>query len=137
LKRDSPRNDLNPAPMLVSYFYMLNTTRAPLDDRRVRRALSMAIDRAEIVRVATGAGEIPALSLVPPYLPRYEQQPCEPYDPVRARELLAEAGYPHGRGFPKLEIHYNTDQQHQAVAEIVRKGWQRELGVNISLRNEE
>jgi oligopeptide transport system substrate-binding protein len=116
---------------------MLNTTRPPLDDRRVRHALSMAIDREEIVRVGTGAGEIPARSLVPPYLPEYRQQPTEGYGPVRAPVLLREAGYPEGRGFPKLEIHYNTHEQHQAIAELVRKQWQRELGINVSLRNEE
>jgi oligopeptide transport system substrate-binding protein len=137
LKRSPPRNDLKPAPMLGSYFYMLNTTRPPLDDRRVRHALSMAIDREEITRVATGAGEIPAYSLVPPSLPGYVQQKCDGYKPDRARQLLAEAGYPEGRGFPKLEIHYNTDQQHQAIAELVRKQWQRELGIIASLRNEE
>jgi len=136
-KTTPPRNDLNPAPMLVTYFYMLNTTRAPLDDRRVRHALSMAIDREEIVRVATGAGEIPARSLVPPYLPEYQQQPTEGFDPDRARKLLAEAGYPQGRGFPKIEIHYNTHEQHQAIAELVRKQWQRELGINVAMRNEE
>jgi oligopeptide transport system substrate-binding protein len=137
LKRKPPRNDLNPAPMLATYYYMLNTTRPPLDDRRVRYALSMSIDRDEITNVATGAGEIPARTLVPPYLPGYEPQRCKPSDPDRARELLAEAGYPDGRGFPRLEIHYNTDQQHQAVAVLLRKQWQRELGISVSLRNEE
>jgi oligopeptide transport system substrate-binding protein len=136
-KREPPRNDLNPAPMLATYYYMLNTTRNPLDDRRVRNALSLAIDRKQITEVATGAGEIPARSLVPPYLDGYEPQMCAASDADRARELLAEAGYPGGRGFPRLEIHYNTDQQHQAVAELVRKQWQRELGINVSLRNEE
>jgi oligopeptide transport system substrate-binding protein len=115
----------------------LNTKRPPLDDIRVRQALSMAIDRDEITRVATGAGEVPAYSLVPPSMPGYRQQACAPHNPTKARELLAEAGYPEGRGFPKLEILYNTDQQHQAVAELVRKQWQRELGIETSLRNEE
>jgi oligopeptide transport system substrate-binding protein len=137
LKSGPPRNDINPAPQLTTYYYLLNTTRPPLDDKRIRVALSLAIDRDEITRVATGAGEIPALSLVPPSMPNYSQQPCKPFDPDAARKLLTEAGYPDGRGFPKLEILYNTDQQHQAIAELVRKQWQRELGITASLRNEE
>jgi oligopeptide transport system substrate-binding protein len=137
LASDTPRNDINPYPQLTTYFYLLNTTRPPLDDVRIRRALSMALDREEITRVATAAGEQPALSFVPPHLPGYQQQFTEPRNPERARSLLADAGYPGGNGFPKLEIHYNTDQVHQSVAELVRKQWQRELGISVSLRNEE
>jgi oligopeptide transport system substrate-binding protein len=48
-----------------------------------------------------------------------------------------DAGYPRGNGFPKLEIHYNTDVVHQSIAELVRKQWQRELGITVTLRNEE
>ncbi len=137
LKDNPRRNDLNPAPQLTTYYYLLNNTRPPLNDKRVRQALALALDREEITRVATGAGEVPALSLVPPSMPDYKQQPCKPFNPEAARKLLAEAGYPDGRGFPKLEILYNTDQQHQAIAELVRKQWQRELGITASLRNEE
>ncbi|HVT27855.1 MAG TPA: peptide ABC transporter substrate-binding protein, partial [Lacipirellulaceae bacterium] len=137
LKSKPPRNDLNPAPQLATYFFMLNTTRWPLNDKRVRQALSMATDRDEITRVATGAGEIPAYSLVPPSMPDYHQQRCAPHNPDAARKLLAEAGYPNGQGFPKLEILYNTDEAHQAIAELLRKQWQRELGITASLRNEE
>jgi oligopeptide transport system substrate-binding protein len=70
-------------------------------------------------------------------MPSYKQQPCRAFNPTEARKLLAEAGYPDGRGLPKLEILYNTDQQHQAIAELVRKQWQNTLGVTASLRNEE
>jgi oligopeptide transport system substrate-binding protein len=132
-----PRNDINPYPQLTTYFYLLNTTRPPLDDVRIRRALSMALDRDEITRVATAAGEKPAFNLVPPHLPGYTQQLAELRNPEKARQLLAEAGYPRGAGFPKLEIHYNTDQVHQSIAELARKQWQRELGITVSLRNEE
>jgi len=97
----------------------------------------MALNREEITRVATGAGEVPAFSLVPPSMPNYKQQPCPSYNPEAARKLMAEAGYPDGRGFPKLEILYNTDQAHQAIAELVRKQWQSQLGITASLRNEE
>ncbi len=132
-----PRNDLNPAPQLTTYYFLLNTTRPPLDDKRVRQALSMAIDREEVTRVATGAGEIPAYSLVPPSMPGYHKQECKPFDPAAARKLLAEAGFPEGQGFPRIEILYNTDQAHQAIAELIRKQWQNNLGITATLRNEE
>ena len=137
LARRPPANFINPAPQLTTYFYLLNTTRPPLNDVRIRRALSLAIDREEIVRVATASGEPPAYNLVPPGLQGYTPQLCPPRDPDKARKLLAEAGFPGGLGFPKLEIHYNSDTVHQSIAELVRKQWQRELGINVTLRNEE
>ncbi len=137
LAKKPPPNDLKPVPQLTTYYYMANTTRKPLNDVRIRQALSLAIDREEITRVATAAGEVPAFSLVPPAMPGYKSQSFPPRNPELARKLLAEAGYPGGRGFPKLEIHYNTEQGHQAIAELARKQWQRELGINVTLRNEE
>jgi len=137
LAKKPPPNDVKPVPQLTTYYYMVNTTRPPVNDVRVRRALSLALDREEITRVATAAGEVPAFSLVPPAMPGYKSQSFPPRNPELARKLLAEAGYPGGRGFPKLEIHYNTDQGHQAIAELARKQWQRELGINVTLRNEE
>jgi oligopeptide transport system substrate-binding protein len=137
LAQRPPRNDINPSPQMTTYFYLLNTTRPPLDDVRIRRALSLAIDREEITRIATAAGEEPAYSLVPPHLPDYQPQRCPQRNPDQARELLSQAGYRNGLGFPKLEIHYNTDQVHQSIAELVRKQWQRELGITVTLRNEE
>jgi oligopeptide transport system substrate-binding protein len=137
LAKDPPPNDVKPAPQLTTYYYMVNTTRKPVNDVRVRKALALALDREEITRVATAAGEVPAFSFVPPAMPGYKGQPFPPRDPELARKLLAEAGYPGGRGFPKLEIHYNTEQSHQAIAELARKQWQRELGLNVTLRNEE
>jgi oligopeptide transport system substrate-binding protein len=137
LASQPPRNDINPALQMTTYFYLLNTTRPPLTDVRIRRALSLALDRDEITRVATAAGEKPAFSLVPPGLKGYTQQPSPPRDPDQARRLLAEAGFPDGVGFPKLEIHYNTDEVHQSIAELARKQWQRELGITVTLRNEE
>ena len=133
-----PRNDLNPAPQLTTYFYILNTKRKPLDDIRVRRALAMALNREEITTKLLAAGELPALGLVPPGITGYESQKT-PFvnDPAEARRLLAEAGYPEGKGFPRLDIHYNTHEMHQTIAELIRKQWQRELGISISTRNEE
>lgn len=131
------RDDLNPKPMLNTYFYLLNVTRKPFDDVRVRKALSMAMDRTELTERLLGAGELPTYSLVPPGLPGYDP-PQSPHENVKeAQRLLAEAGYPEGRGFPTIEILYNTHEGHQAIAQLIRKQWQNNLGIKVRTRNEE
>lgn len=137
LAEDPPRDDVNPAPFLGCYYYMINTTRKPLNDVRVRRALSLALDREEICTKIMAAGEIPAYGLVPPGIPGYTGQSADQHDPNEARRLLAAAGYPDGKGFPRMDILYNTDQAHQTIAELIRKQWQRELGIQVKTRSEE
>jgi oligopeptide transport system substrate-binding protein len=137
LKPENRRGDLNPKPLLATYYYLLNTKFKPLDDVRVRRALALAIDREEITRTALAAGEVPAYSLVPPGMPGYESKPFGREDVAEAQRLLAEAGYPGGRGFPKIDILYNTHEAHQTIAQLVRKQWERNLGITASTRNEE
>jgi oligopeptide transport system substrate-binding protein len=137
LQEEPPRSDINPAPYIGCYYYMINTERRPLDDVRVRRALSLALDREEICTKILAAGQPPAYSLVPPGIPGYVGEKCAAENADEARRLLAEAGYPEGKGFPQMDILYNTDQAHQAIAELIRKQWQRELGIRIKTRNEE
>ncbi len=137
LAEDPPRKDINPAPFLGTYYYMLNTKRRPFNDLRVRKALSLAVDRDEITTTILAAGEISARSLVPPGIEGYEGQSCPHENPEEARRLLAEAGYPEGKGFPRIDIMYNTEETHQTIAELIRKQWQRELGISVKTRNEE
>ena len=137
LSQKPPRNDINPAPFLGNYYYMINTTRKPLNDVRVRQALSLALDREEICTKIMAAGEMPAYSLVPPGMEQYQGEQCASRDSEKARRLLAEAGYPDGKGFPRMDILYNTEESHQTIAELIRKQWQRELGIQIKTRNEE
>nr|MBA3483826.1 peptide ABC transporter substrate-binding protein [Pirellulales bacterium] len=136
LKETPPRDDVNPQPYLNTYFYLLNTTHPPFDDVRVRRALSLATDRDEITRLLAG-GELPAYSFVPPVLPDYDPPQCQQPNVEEARRLLAEAGYPGGRGFPAFEISYNTHETHQMIAQVIRKQWQRNLGIHVRTRNQE
>lgn len=131
------RDDVNPQPFLTTYYYLLNTTRKGLDDVRVRQALSMALDRDEITRQFLGAGEQTAYSITPPWIAGYSPPTCAKENAAEARRLLAEAGYPNGRGFPSFTILYNTHESHQAIAELVRKQWQRQLGISVRSRNEE
>jgi oligopeptide transport system substrate-binding protein len=132
-----PRDDINPAPFLGSYFYYMQTARPPLDDMRVRKALSMALDREEISKRLMPSGDPPSFSLVPPGLPGYQMQSTFPENVKEAQRLLAEAGYPEGHGFPRLEILTNTQESHQQIAELIRKQWQRNLGITVRTRNEE
>ena len=129
------RDDFITAPALITYFYRLNVDRKPLDNPLVRRALNMAIDKRELVERVTKAGELPARSLVPPGIAGYESALGEDFDPEKARKLLAEAGYPGGRGIPRMEILYNTNDNHRAIAEVISQQWRRHLGIDVELRN--
>ncbi len=131
------REDFQPEPILNTYFYRFNVTRGPLQDKRVRQALALAVDTREIVETVTKAGEIPARSLVPPGIAGYEPALRPKRDVARAKQLLAEAGYPNGQGLGDLEIEYNTSDDHKIVAELIERQWRTHLGVNIRLRNQE
>ncbi len=124
-------------PYCGIYFYRFNLARKPLDDVRVRRALTLAIDRESLVRNVTLGGELPAYSLVPPGLSGYVSRHQVQGDLAEAKRLLAEAGFPEGKGFPKVELLYNTMEKHRVVAEALQQMWRQNLGVEIGLYNEE
>ena len=131
------RSDFYVAPKLAVYFYRLNTTRKPLDDPRVRRALAMAINRQQIVDQVTKSGQVPAFTIVPPGIAGYEPPPGFTPDLAEAKRLLAEAGYPGGRGMPRVSILYNTSEGHRAIAEVVQQQLQNNLNVKVELENME
>lgn len=131
------RKDLVLRPYLGTYFYLINTTRDVLKDRRVRQALNQATDKNEICTRVVKAGQIPARSLVPPGLEGYTSPQCGEYDVEAARRLLALAGYPGGEGFPTIEILYNTDEGHRLIAEVIQSQWKRNLGIDVRLANME
>jgi oligopeptide transport system substrate-binding protein len=125
------------APYLGSYFYIFNTTKPPFDDVRVRKALSMALDREAITANITRGGELPAFHLVPPDTAGYTTRIGVEEDLETARRLLAEAGYPGGRGFPATELLYNTLESHKMIAEAIQQMWKVNLNIDVTLRNEE
>lgn len=130
--------DYVPTPLLIIYFYRLNVTRAPCDDVHVRRALNMSIDKKLICEKVTQAGQQPARSLVPPGLPGYTSPLCEPFDPEAARAELAKSKYANQPGgIPKVEILYNTNENHRAIAEVIQQMWKNNLGINAELKNSE
>ena len=142
-RRESPQL-LRTDPYLDSYFLRLNVRRPPLGDERVRRALAIAVDRQAIVEKILRGGQLAATALTPPGLPGYTPPDASRLLPPAsgggadaARALLAEAGYPGGKGLPPLELLYNTSENHRLLAEAVQEMWRRELGLDVRLVNQE
>lgn len=122
---------------LGTYFYRFNTTRPPLDQPLVRRALSLAIDTGLIVREVTRGGETPARGFVYDGVSGYHTPGNIAFDPETARRLLAEAGFPEGSGFPKMDILINTQEAHKMIAEAIQQMWRDHLGIDVGIVNQE
>ncbi|MEX2043782.1 MAG: peptide ABC transporter substrate-binding protein [Opitutus sp.] len=130
-ERDPAR--LRVDPFLQTAFLRFNTTRPPLDDARVRRALSLAIDRETIARTVLRGSRAPAFSLTPPGMGGYTSRARSETDFNAARALLAEAGFADGRGLPVFEIQCRNDEIQPQIAEVLQATWRRELGIQLSL----
>ena len=119
------------------YYYAINTEHGPLKDARVRKALAYSIDRKALTEHVLKAGQKPAYHFTPPNTGGYSAEVKLPYDPELARQLLAEAGYPDGQGFPTFELLFNTSESHRTVAVAIQQMWKQELGIDIDLYNQE
>lgn len=135
--RDRHPSELRIDPYLGTYYVLLNHRNVVLSDPRVREALSLSIDRRQITENLLGAGQRPATSFSPDAIPGYQPPVRGGPDPERARQLLAEAGYPGGRGFPVLQYLYNTSENHRRIAEALQAIWRQELGIHVELVNQE
>ncbi len=131
------RPDYHRAVSLGTHFYRFNCSRKPFDDVRVRKAFDLALDKRKICQFVLHGQYEPAAAFVPPALPGYVSPPGLGYDPRRAAELLAEAGYPGGRGFPPVTLVYNTSNRHEQVAAVAKQMWKDALGVDVNLVNQE
>lgn len=135
-RKDRPEA-LRVNPYIGSYYYQINTTRKPFDDKRVRHALALAIDREALINTALSAVNSPSYAIVPPGTLGYQPPKLFEFDPEQARKLLAEAGFPNGEGFPKFELLYNTNDTHRKVAEVVQQMWNKHLNIEAELTNQE
>ena len=135
-------DELAVSDWLGIYYFGFNTTREPFNDPRVTKALSMAIDREIITDKLTRFGQRPAFAFTPPGIPGYEPPAPEwaawtqDQREEHARALLAQAGF--GPDNPlRLEIRYNTHEDHRRISLAIAAMWQQSLGVYASLINEE
>ena len=133
------RPDFHSFSYLGGYFIRFNVTRKPFTDPRVRQALAMAIDKALIVRKITRAGETPATHFTPDGTANADPPDGLPYDPERARRLLAEAGFPGGKDFPRVAYAFDASgggaaKLNAKIAVELQQMWRAVLGIEIELR---
>ncbi|HEY8901633.1 MAG TPA: peptide ABC transporter substrate-binding protein [Chthoniobacterales bacterium] len=131
------RPDFHAAPFLADYFLRFNCAEGPFRDERVRHAFAMAVDKERIVKKITRAGEVPADSLVPPGIEGYRSPAGLRYDPTEASRLLAEAGFPNGKGFPLVRYLYSESELNEAIAVELQNMWKQTLGVQVALTRQE
>ncbi len=136
IKRDSPTT-LRKDDWIGVYYYLINSTRPPLDNPKVRKALAMSIDRRAIIDAFLKAEQPSALSFIPNCAQDYALSNSAKIreNVVEAKRLLAEAGYPNGKNFPNIRITYNTSEQHKPIAEAIQEMWKKHLGINAELYN--
>jgi oligopeptide transport system substrate-binding protein len=139
------RTDLHVFTGFGTYFYEMNCqdklsdgSDNPLRDVRVRQALAMTINKAPIIRDVAKLNQPQATTYIPVgAFPGYHSPPGLPYDVESAKRLLADAGYPAGKGFPRISILFNTDGNNADIATIIRRQWSDSLGIEVDPRGEE
>lgn len=138
LYRQTRPGEYHEDALLSVYFYRCNVTVKPFDNKLVRRALALAIDRESLIKNVLRAGQKPALGLTPPGCGEGYQTPMPlRFDPAEAKRLLAEAGYPNGKNFPKFDILINTSESHRTIAEAIMAMWREHLNLPVSVLNQD
>jgi oligopeptide transport system substrate-binding protein len=122
-------------PTLGLLYIGFNTQVKPFDDKRVRQAFNYAVDKEAIVREITQMGSLPANGVLPPGMPGHDPDlHGYPYDPAKAKQLLAEAGYPGGKGFPVVQL-WTVSKAESTEAELAAyQKYLAELGVKLDIR---
>lgn len=120
-----------------TWYIFFNTRQPPFSDARVRRAIARAIDRETICRVVLHGAAVPAYSMLPVTFDAHgDYREFQEFDPSKARELLADAGYPGGRGFPRMEMWLRQPRPDiRMVAEVIQGMLNEHLGVDITFRS--
>jgi oligopeptide transport system substrate-binding protein len=140
--REKMPGELVTDPYLGSYYFGFNTTKPPFKDNpKLRRALSLAVDRNVIAEQVLGAGEIPAFGWVPEVINYKSQQMVEAswtqeQREAEAKRLYAEAGYSLENPL-QTEIIYNTHDDHRRISVALAAMWKRVLGVETTISNQE
>ncbi|QDR82398.1 peptide ABC transporter substrate-binding protein [Sporomusa termitida] len=133
------------SPYLGIYYYVFNTQAAPFDNPQVRKAFAQAVNREALVKNVIKGGKKPAYAWVAPGLInpassrdfREEGGNYAVEDAGQAKKLLADAGYPDGKGLPPVTLTFNTSELHKSIAEAMQEMWKQNLGITVNLTNQE
>lgn len=125
-------------PLLALYYYGMNVETEPFKDNlALREAICYLIDRQNICDVIGEGVPTPATGFVPPGIPGFQENAMEfTYDPEKAKEKLAEAGYPNGEGLPTLKLGFNIGAGHEQIAEAIQAD-AKDIGINMEVEGYE
>ena len=138
-------DELQVWPSITSYYVLFNMEEAPFDDVRIRQAFTLAVNREEVAQACgssfEGSGFFVAKHLLSSasgedWSDEAGEDPVT-FDPERARELLAEAGYPDGEGFPQVTYKYPSLQIDSDIAQALQAQWKENLGIEVELQAQE
>ena len=125
LANESPR---------YSFYIGYNTRIAPFDNVQVRQAFSYALDRESYVTDVLGGIGVPAYTFIPPGIPGYlEGETPYAFDPAKAKETLAAAGFPDGEGLPSIKLTYGQSARGQTRFEWIANQIKTNLGIDVQL----
>ena len=137
LKLLAPYKDFRRSTYGALTYYSFNTSHEPFDDVRVREALAHAIDRERVTRDDLGGSTEPAGKFLPEEMsgekPVVDKADLIEHDVNKARELLAEAGYPEGEGFPVVRLLINRNEQQRIVAQAIAEMWRSALNIETEI----
>jgi ABC-type oligopeptide transport system substrate-binding subunit len=137
LKLLAPYQDFRRSTFGALTYYAFNTAHEPFDDVRVREALALAIDRERVSRDDLGGATEPAGKFLPEAMsgekPVVDKAGLLEHDVDKARELLAEAGYPNGEGFPIIKLLINRNEQQRIVAQSIAAMWKVALSIETEI----
>jgi oligopeptide transport system substrate-binding protein len=118
---------------LVTYRFALTNTKAPFDNKKVRQAFAYAIDRKTLVDVALKGVGKPATSFTPPGIAGYDANAQPQFDANKAKQLLADAGFPNGQGLPKITFTYANAGNNPPIATFLQEALKNVLNVSLTL----
>ncbi len=127
-------------PRLCTYYYGFVNTKAPMDNDLVRKAFSYAIDRQTLIDTLLKGEQVPANSFTCPGI--FGNVGGDPevgllFDPEKARQALADAGYPNGEGLPPITLMINQSEAHLQIAQAIQAMWKEVLNVEVNLEQQE